>query len=176
MTILWFCGIAIAILRVRAVRRKRGSMLASNSQINNATDMLTVLLLSGLSTPQAFQELHHYVDEPTRTVLQDCSQLLMNGSRFQDVIRQLHLILGHSAFALCEALLASERDGLAVGPMLERLSAVSRQQRRQQHDADARQLPIRMAIPLVACVLPSFVFLGVIPLFIGSLSGLGAHI
>ena len=175
MTTLWFCGIAIAFFRVRTVRRKRVSTLASTSQINDATDMLGVLLLSGLSTAQAFQQLHQYVDEPTRTVLHDCSQLLTNGSRFQDVIRQLQVTLGHSSFALCEALLASERDGLAVGPMLERLSTVSRQQRRQELDAAARQLPVRMAIPLVACVLPSFVLLGVVPLFVGSLSGIGAH-
>ena len=175
MTTLWFCGIAIAFFRVRAVRRKRESTLASTSQINDATDMLGVLLLSGLSTAQAFQQLYQYVDKPTRTVFFDSSQLLTHGSRFQDVVRQLHVTLGHSAFALCEALLASERDGLAVGPMLERLSTVSRQQRRQELDAAARQLPVRMAIPLVACVLPSFVLLGVIPLFIGSLSGLSAH-
>ena len=131
MTTLWFCGIAIAFFRVRTVRRKRGSKLVSTSQIIDATDMLGVLLLSGLSTAQAFQQLYQYVDKPTRTVLHDCSQLLTHGARFQDVIRQLHVTLGHSAFALCEALLASERDGLAVGPMLERLSTVSRQQRRQ---------------------------------------------
>ena len=175
MTTLWFCGIAITFFRVRAVRRKRGSILASTSQINDATDMLGVLLLSGLSTAQAFQQLYQYVDEPTRTVLHDCSQFLTHGSRFQDVIRQLHVTLGHVAFALCEALLASERDGLAVGPMLERLSTVSRQQRRQEFDAAVRQLPVRMAIPLVTCVLPSFVLLGVVPLFVGSLNGLGAH-
>ena len=175
MTTLWFCGITIAFFRVRTVRRKRGSTLVSTSQINDATDMLGVLLLSGLSTAQAFQQLYQYVDEPTRTVFFDSSQLLTNGARFQDVVRQLHVTLGHSAFALCEALLASERDGLAVGPMLERLSIVSRQQRRQELDAAARQLPVRMAIPLVACVLPSFVLLGVVPLFVGSLSGLSAH-
>ena len=175
MTTLWFCGIAIAIFRVRTVRRKRGSKLVLTSQIIDATDMLGVLLLSGLSTAQAFQQLYQYVDEPTRTVFFDSSQLLTNGARFQDVVRQLHVTLGHSAFALCEALLASERDGLAVGPMLERLSIMSRQQRRQELDAAARQLPVRMAIPLVACVLPSFVLLGVVPLFVGSLSGLSAH-
>ena len=175
MTTLWFCGITIAFFRVRTVRRKRGSTLVSTSQINDATDMLGVLLLSGLSTAQAFQQLYQYVDEPTRTVFFDSSQLLTNGARFQDVVRQLHVTLGHSAFALCEALLASERDGLAVGPMLERLSIVSRQQRRQELDAAARQLPVRMAIPLVACVLPSLVLLGVVPLFVGSLSGLSAH-
>ena len=175
MTTLWFCGIATAVFRVRAMRRKREATLVTILQINDVTDMLGVLLLSGLSTPQTFQQIHLYLDEPARTVFHDCSQLLTHGSRFQDVIRQLHVTLGHSAFALCEALLASERDGLAVGPMLERLSAVSRQQRRQQLDAAARQLPVRMAIPLVACVLPSFVLLGVVPLFVGSLSGLGAH-
>jgi len=175
MTTLWFSGIAIAFLRVRTVRRKRGSILASTSQINDAIDMLGVLLLSGLSTAQAFQQLYQYVDEPTRTVFFDSSQLLTNGARFQDVVRQLHVTLGHSAFSLCEALLTSERDGLAVGPMLERLSTLSRQQRRQQLDAAARQLPVRMTIPLVSCVLPSFVLLGVVPLFVGSLNGLGAH-
>ena len=175
MTTLWFCGIATAVFRVRAMRRKREATLVTISQINDVTDMFGVLLLSGLSTPQTFQQIHLYLDEPARTVFHDCSQLLTHGSRFQDVIRQLHVTLGHSAFALCEALLASERDGLAVGPMLERLSTVSRQQRRQQLDAAARQLPVRMAIPLVACVLPSFVLLGVVPLFVGSLSGLGAH-
>jgi hypothetical protein len=59
--------------------------------------------------------------------------------------------------------------------LLERLNAVTRQQRRQELDAAARQLPVRMAIPLVVCVLPSFVLLGVVPLFVGSLGGLGAH-
>jgi hypothetical protein len=108
-------------------------------------------------------------------VFHDSSQLLSHGSRFQDVVRQLSSTFGNPAFALCEALLASERDGIAVGPLLERLSAVTRQQRRQELDATARQLPVRMAIPLVVCVLPSFVLLGVIPLFAGSLSELGAH-
>lgn len=128
-----------------------------------------------MTTPQALQQLHRYLDEPCRTVFHDCSQLLSDGSRFQDVVRQISSTFGSPAFALCEALLASERDGIAVGPLLERLSAVTRQQHRQELDAAARQLPVRMAIPLVVCVLPSFVLLGVVPLFVGSLGGLGAH-
>ena len=175
MTAIWLGAIAIAVYRVHRSRRKRKAFASTTTQINDATDMLAVLLLSGLSTPQAFQQLHRYLDEPTRTVFHDCSQLLTHGSRFHDVVRQLSTTLGNPAFALCEALLASERDGVAVGPLLERLSAVTRQQRRQELDAAARQLPVRMAIPLVVCVLPSFVLLGVVPLFVGSLGGLGAH-
>ena len=175
MTAIWFCVLAIAVYRTRQSRRKRKALASTTTQINDATDMLAVLLLSGLSTPQAFQQLHLYLDEPTRTVFHDCSQLLTHGSRFHEVVKQLFTTLGNPAFALCEALLASERDGVAVGPLLERLSAVTRQQRRQELDAAARQLPVRMAIPLVVCVLPSFVLLGVVPLFVGSLGGLGAH-
>ena len=175
MTVLFLAASIFAYVRFRSTRRTRNARVITVTQVCDATDMLGVLLLSGLSTAQAFQQLNLYVDEPTRTIFFDCSQLLTHGSRFQDVVRQLQVTLGSSAFALCEALLASERDGLAVGPMLERLSNVSRQQRRQQLDAAARQLPVRMAIPLVVCVLPSFVLLGVVPLFVGSLSGLGAH-
>jgi Flp pilus assembly protein TadB len=176
MTAIWFIGIAIALYRMRQSRLQRKTTVATTTQLSNATDMLSVLLLSGMTTPQALQQLHHYLDEPCRTVFHDCSQLLRHGSRFRDVVRQLSSTFGSPAFALCEALLASERDGIAVGPLLERLSAVTRQQRRQELDAAARQLPIRMAIPLVVCVLPSFVLLGVVPLFVGSLGGLGAHI
>ena len=176
MSAIWFIGIAIVFYRVRQSRLQRETAAVTTTQLSNATDMLSVLLLSGMTTPQALQQLHHYLDEPSRTVFHDCSQLLSHGSRFHDVVRQLSSTFGSPAFALCEALLASERDGIAVGPLLERLSAVTRQQRRQELDAAARQLPVRMAIPLVICVLPSFVLLGVLPLFVGSLDGLGAHI
>ena len=175
MTAIWFVGVAVAIYQVRQSRRKNKTSSITATQLNDAADMLGVLLLSGLTTPQAFQQLHHYLDEPVRTVFHDCSQLLRDGSRFHDVVRQLFTTLGNPAFTLSEALLTSERDGIAVGPLLERLSAVTRQQRRQELDAAARQLPVRMAIPLVVCVLPSFVLLGVVPLFVGSLSDLGAH-
>ena len=175
MTAVWFVGITLAFFTVHRSRQKRKTTFTATTQLNNATDMLSVLLLSGMTTPQALQQLHHYLDEPSRTVFYDCSQLLFHGSRFHDVVRQLSSTFGNPAFALCEALLASERDGIAVGPLLERLSAVARQQRRQELDAVARQLPVRMAIPLVVCVLPSFVLLGVLPLFVGSLGGLGAH-
>ena len=176
MSAIWFIGIAIVFSRVRQSRLQRETAAVTTTQLSSATDMLSVLLLSGMTTPQALQQLHHYLDEPCRTVFHDCSQLLSHGSRFHDVVRQLSSTFGSPAFALCEALLASERDGIAVGPLLERLSAVTRQQRRQELDAAARQLPVRMAIPLVTCVLPSFVLLGVLPLFVGSLGGLGAHI
>ena len=175
MTIVWLVGIALAMYRIRQSHLKRVNTALRSTQLTDAVDMLSVLLLSGMTNPQALQQLHLYLDEPSRSVFHHCSQLLSYGSRFHDVVRQLSSTFGSQAFSLCEALLASERDGIAVGPFLERLSVVTRQQRRQEMEAIARQLPVRMAIPLVVCVLPSFVLLGVLPLFAGSLNGLGAH-
>jgi tight adherence protein C len=176
MIILWI-GVGVAWWRItsRSKRKARAARLLCES-ISDVADMLSVLLLSGLSTPQALQQVHLYTDPPLRDHLRDSAQLLTNGARLRDVVHQLRTSLGTHASYLCEALLASERDGLAIGPMLDRLSSISRMQRRQQHDSDARQLPIKMALPLVGCVLPSFVLLGIIPLFAGTFIGLGAHI
>ncbi len=71
MTAMWFIGIAIAMYRVRQSRLQRKTTVATTTQLSNATDMLSVLLLSGMTTPQALQQLHHYLDEPCRTVFQD---------------------------------------------------------------------------------------------------------
>ena len=176
MTAIWIAALTFTYFHFRFKRQKQRVHVVTTTQLTDAADMLAILLLSGLSTPQAFLQLHRYLEEPFRSIVHDCGQLLTHGSRFHDVVRQLHATTGHAAFAFCETLLASERDGLAIGPILERLSYVSHQQRRQEREAEARQLPIRMAFPLVGCVLPSFVLLGVVPLFAGSLGGLGAHI
>jgi Flp pilus assembly protein TadB len=176
MIILWVVvGVAWWRITSRSKRKARDTRLLCEG-ISEVTDMLSVLLLSGLSTPQALQQVYLYTDPPLHDHLRDSAQLLTNGARLRDVVHQLRTSLGTHASYLCEALLASERDGLAIGPMLDRLSSISRMQRRQQHDSDARQLPIKMALPLVGCVLPSFVLLGIIPLFAGTFIGLGAHI
>ena len=45
-------------------------------------------------------------------------------------------------------------------------------ERRRQAQVDASKLPIKLAFPLVACVLPSFVALTIVPILIGALSSL----
>ena len=94
MTAIWFIGIAIVFYRVRQSRLQRKTTAVATTQLSSATDMLSVLLLSGMTTPQALQQLHHYLDEPCRTVFHDCSQLLSHGSRFHDVVRQLSSTFG----------------------------------------------------------------------------------
>ena len=80
--------------------------------------------------------------------------------------------LGPIAQPLVDSLSAADRYGLPLAPVLERLSFEARQQRRRDTDAAARELPVRLAMPLVLCTLPSFVLLAIVPLLLGALSSL----
>jgi tight adherence protein C len=71
---------------------------------------------------------------------------------------------------LTDALLASDRLGAPVGPVLARLAAEERAGLRRRAEAHARRVPVRLLFPLVFLVLPAFVLLTVVP---GLAAGLG---
>jgi tight adherence protein C len=71
---------------------------------------------------------------------------------------------------LADALLATDRLGVPVGPVLARLAAEDRTALRRSAEAHARRIPVRLLFPLVFLVLPAFVLLTVVP---GLAAGLG---
>ncbi len=71
---------------------------------------------------------------------------------------------------LADALLASDRLGAPVGPVLARLAEEERTALRRRAEAIARRIPVRLLFPLVFLVLPAFVLLTVVP---GLAAGLG---
>ncbi len=71
---------------------------------------------------------------------------------------------------LADALLASDRLGVPVGPVLARLAEEDRTALRRAAEAHARRIPVRLLFPLVFLVLPAFVLLTVVP---GLAAGLG---
>jgi tight adherence protein B len=71
---------------------------------------------------------------------------------------------------LAQVLLEADRDGLPIVHTVSRLSTEMRTHRRHQADIKTRQLPTKLTLPVVLCVLPSFVFLAVIPLILANLS------
>jgi tight adherence protein C len=72
--------------------------------------------------------------------------------------------------ALADALLATDRLGVPVGPVLARLAHEERTALRRAAEAHARRIPVRLLFPLVFLVLPAFVLLTVVP---GLAAGLG---
>ncbi len=91
--------------------------------------------------------------DPLSTSLQDFVERTAGGSH--------HLV---------QVLLEADRDGLPVIHTISRLSSEMRTHRRHQADVKTRQLPTKLTLPVVLCVLPSFIFLTVIPIILANLN------
>jgi len=68
-----------------------------------------------------------------------------------------------------DALVVSARYGLPVGPALERAELDAAEQLRRRTETRIRQLPVRLLFPLVLCILPAFVLVGVAPVVVAAL-------
>ncbi len=73
---------------------------------------------------------------------------------------------------LASSIAMADRDGLPLAPVLDRLAAEARAERRRLGQAEARRLPVRLSFPLVVCTLPSFVLLAIAPAVLGAISTL----
>ncbi len=95
---------------------------------------------------------------------------LVLGQPLSDSLREFGQRMGGNLEPLMRLLLMAENDGLPVLQTINQLSAESRQHRRHHIDIQLRQLPTKLALPIVLFVLPSFVLLTVAPLVIANLS------
>jgi len=135
-------------------------------------DLLVVLLRSGRTAHQAFECIARWGDGDVGRVAGRVVQRCERGERLADATGELITTFGSAAVGIASTLAAAERDGLPIAPVLDRLAGEAHAERRRQAQIDAAKLPIKLAFPLVACVLPSFVALTVVPILIGALSSL----
>jgi len=138
----------------------------------DALDLFVLSIRAGYLPAQAIVEVVAFLPPSLRSSFVAVGDALQRRDRFADALGQLRTALGPIAQPLADSLSAAERYGLALAPVLERLSLEARQQRRRDTDATARELPVRLAMPLVLCTLPSFVLLAIVPLLLGALSSL----
>ena len=139
--------------------------------ISQLTEHLCVSLRAGLSMT--------YACERWRTVSpmgSSVADLIRAGAPLEEALLPLasmHPITGKN---LGHTIVEAERDGLPILDTVMRLAADHRSERRRQIDTRIRQLPTRLSIPLVVCVLPSFLLLSVAPLVLASLSQLSVSL
>jgi tight adherence protein C len=132
-------------------------------------DLLGVAVGSGCTPYLAVEVAARWSPEvaaaPLAAVLRACRLGVGFDTALSDAARAAPLLRPVS-----EALLASDRLGAPVGPVLARLAAEERSSLRRRAEAHARRVPVRLLFPLVFLVLPAFVLLTVVP---GLASGLG---
>lgn len=94
------------------------------------------------------------------------------GSGLADALRALPETLGPVAAEFADSIATADRYGLPLGPVLDRLAAEARAERRRRAESDARSLPVKLSFPLVVCTLPSFVLLAIVPAVLGAIATL----
>lgn len=138
----------------------------------DALDAIVLAVRAGHLPVAALHAAAPFVPPPIAAAFQAVVTRTRAGDRFADALVLLPTRLGPMAAPLADSLAAADRDGLPLAPVLDRLAEEARQRRRRQADALARQLPVRMSLPLVLCTLPAFVLLAIVPLLLAALSSL----
>jgi tight adherence protein C len=163
-------GVVLRVVRsVRGRRAVRGADALVAREIPVALDLLGVAVGAGCTPYLAVEVAARWSPVPLSIafadVLRSCSLGLdLEGAldAMADATPRLR--------PLADALLASDRLGVPVGPVLARLADEDRTALRRAAEAHARRIPVRLLFPLVFLVLPAFVLLTVVP---GLAAGLG---
>ena len=163
---------SVVVRRMAVARRAALAARQLAADYPDALDLLVLSIRAGYVPAQAVIEVTRFLPVTLRTSFTLVDQAMQRGARFADALQQLQTHLGPIAQPLVDSLSSADRYGLPLAPVLERLVFEARQQRRRDSDAAARELPVRLAVPLVMCTLPSFVLLAIVPLLLGALSSL----
>ena len=133
-----------------------------SSAASHLSEEVVISLRVGISLRQAIENWAKQNDPAL-------SHGLSTARPLSDVLMEFAQRHDEDAQVLTQILIDAERDGLPVVDTVHRLSTEMRLRRRHALEVRIRQLPTKLALPIVFCVLPSFVFLTVVPLVIANL-------
>jgi len=166
---------AVAVALARRWRRLAAQQRQRQAQIDefaDAIDMIVLAIRAGHTPANAVRAVCPSVPAVLRAPFGIVLERNAAGERFADALTALPAVLGPIAEPLADALTSADRYGQPLAPVLDRLAGDARVARRQRAEAAARQLPVRLAAPLVLCTLPSFVLLAIVPLLLGTFTSL----
>lgn len=168
-------AIAMFVLpRLRAVLAVKHARRQIDAALPDAIEMLVLVVHAGMTPHQAIRLLEARAPAPIRSAFAAVHHRTSRGAPLADALAALPEHLGPGAVLMADALKMSERYGTPIGTALEQLSHDVRERRRRATEAAARKLPIRMSFPLVACTLPSFVLVAIVPAVLAALESLDA--
>ena len=154
------------------VRSRRARPTQVAAALPDAIELVVLAVRAGALPSAAVSSVGAHLPASIAPAFDAARVALRDGVRFSEAVQLLAQQLGPAAVPLADSLAAADHDGLPLAPVLERLAAEARTQRRRHADTLARQLPVRLSLPLVLCTLPSFVLLAVAPLLLAALSSL----
>ena len=163
-------GVALHWVGRRWVQRLTVSAARVDSDVPDFVDVVSVYLRSGQPPALAFLQASDTAPGTIGVAARAVAERVHNGERFMDVLTSLRSEFGLHAQPMIDALIDTERDGLAPRELFDRLATDAHAQRRRDADMRIRALPVRLTLPLVGCILPAYVLLAVVPLLASQLS------
>jgi Flp pilus assembly protein TadB len=163
-------GVAVGVgRRRRQAAARRRSLEAA---MPDAIELLVLCVHAGRSPAQAVVELARRAPAPLADGFAAVERQLHRGRRLADALTELSRVVGPGARELASSIAIADREGLPLAPVLDRLAAEARAERRRLGEAAARRLPVQLSFPHVGCTLPSFVLLAIAPAVLGAISTL----
>lgn len=152
-----------------ARRRQRSQTTAA---LPDLVDLLLLCTSAGLSLPVAQPLVARRSAGELGRALQAADDAAGAGRPRADCLTEALTALGDRPARLAHVVVDHLRYGVPLAPGLERLSVELKLDRRRRAEEEARRVPVRLLGPLVACVLPAFGLLTVVPLLAASLRAL----
>ena len=168
----WLLVSLLVIVLVRQRRHRRAGRPDLDREVPDHVDLVVAGLRAGLSPEQSFRLAVHHSRGRLKSTLSTVLEAIENGSRFPDALRALRGRAGPDLDALAQLLATGDRLGLPLERHAMLLADEARHRRRRSVDAEARELPVRLTVPVVACILPAFVIVVIVPLIVGTLARL----
>ena len=167
-------GSVLAGRRMHRRARARRTAAAFDALVPELIELVLVAVHAGMTPAQAVLGLRPFVAAPLVPAIDEIDRRVRSGERFADALPAPTEIGGREFQPLVGTLSLAERTGDALGPVLDRLADEARRDRRRLAEVSARELPVRLSVPLVCCTLPAFLLLTIAPVLAGALSSLRA--
>lgn len=162
----------LAVRRTGGRWARRSAGRRAQEALPDAIELVVLGVRAGVSPATAVETAAAHVDPALAPAFGAVVHRLHRGERLADALDALPSALGPSASALSDGLATADRYGLPIEPVLDRLAADARTDRRRIAERHARTLPVKLSFPLVVCTLPSFVLLAIVPAVLGAVSTL----
>lgn len=148
------------------VRRRSDNALAA-SQLPEALDFISVCLDAGLPLPRALDAVARVSAQPTRGVLEGVAAHMALGRGGKDA--WLHLRTDAVWWRVASDIARAEHSGTALADLLRVHAEDSREEVGDAALKAARKVGVKSVVPLMACFLPAFLLVGVVPIVAGLL-------
>jgi tight adherence protein C len=159
------------VLRRRSERRRRQDQ--HESALPEVLELVAVAIRAGGTVPAAMTLLEQRGPGVTAPAFRAVLARAAAGMPLTVALADLPGLLGEPYRPLTAALVSAEADGAPLVTVVNQLSLDAQQARRRLAESRARQVPVRLLLPLVCCTLPAVLVIAVVPLAIvgGGLPG-----